>query len=418
MEKQHKETNTTTVISEAEQVLLDTCEKQFCKCLVYSEYRRGQDMKTTYDKGDISEFREITYTRYAILNLLFDKLIETENMELTQIITYDGNAFAWLEEPTNTSDITVLEFRRRLLQAITIELSAPLDCSFLWLMLTSDIALRILAWYNSSYVSYMRKLLAKENKKVLKWWFKRIKMKCPGTMPQHNLYGLTHHNYCNVKRLIREIGDEKRENSHGFSDEENTAILTYIIQALAIELQGSLLYDFIANEEKSVFNPACVFLLNYFDGSHAVDALSDENTRYTTLDFSKDVVLCQPRCTRNMGKTLVSIKKNGFINDKGNHRGYFFDGMDFAIVWNGYHSSSAGIVAKKGTMEASVWDIKQYFNHITIIDEERSKSDTAADDFDTYWQNIHTGKRLDRIPDPRIALMYLAAQKRHELEQT
>ncbi len=181
--------------------------------------------------------------------------------------------------------------------------------------------------------------------------------------------------------------------------EDKILLLDYHMNVIKYDLKHTYLSDL----PKPYTEPInLTFPLCYYDEDNTYKSVVTD--QYKQIDLSKDIVVTKPHNKFKLVEALHILKRNEFIFDNDNHKGYYFPGMDVTLICNGFHSITAGIINKKGIIMVQICDDIELFGHLYTDGN--------------YFYNIHTRKAICEVDDVKLAVLYSLASQKQRLEYT
>lgn len=116
------------------------------------------------------------------------------------------------------------------------------------------------------------------------------------------------------------------------------------------------------------------------------------------MEITDDTAVCAGDYY-SLADKISSIRRNGFIRTS-NHMAYYYTDIDLLTVYNGNHSVSAGQFFKQGSVETKIFDVSLLFD---VVDTDG-----------VFWFDASTGKKLCRVADYRIAILYECAKMKNK----
>lgn len=175
-------------------------------------------------------------------------------------------------------------------------------------------------------------------------------------------------------------------------------ILNYILNIIKEDLKTDLLTTVFyqgQHFEKSIRFP---FPSLYYD-EHGNELLLELSEETKTINLEKDSVMVLAWNKDRMGSSLKTLSRRDFEFDKLNHFAYYYSGVDICYINNGKHSISAGLIYKKGFIEANIYNIQPLFLHV----------DTDGEN----WFSKHDRRKLGNLFDFRIGVIYEVSRLIH-----
>lgn len=190
------------------------------------------------------------------------------------------------------------------------------------------------------------------------------------------------------------------------SEEDKLAYLDFMIDVCRREIQATAVLD-IMHEKYSDAGRSDLIAFDFPE--ECVDSEGNKHTIKTDevreVDFAKDFVICKVQETGKLQKALSTIRRFGFQYEE-NHNNYFayyYPEIDVCYVYNGNHHAEAARYYKSGYMQAKVRRLTPLFPHV--------KTDGSC------WFNVHTGEKMEKIQDFRVAVLYELARMKAERTQ-
>ncbi|MFI3205631.1 MAG: DUF6710 family protein [Clostridia bacterium] len=163
-----------------------------------------------------------------------------------------------------------------------------------------------------------------------------------------------------------------------------------VMRMIKIEIQASLLNKVLYRDHKQPMNGIYI----------NTGAYTDEKK---TIDLEDDIVFVRPYEQVKLYDKLIYIKKNPFKYDENNHVACYYTHLDFAYISNGMHSSSAGIIHKKGKILADVIDTTILYEKFYFY------TDKCFD--------INSRKEIYRLEDFRLGLLFEIGKIKYLLQK-
>ena len=134
----------------------------------------------------------------------------------------------------------------------------------------------------------------------------------------------------------------------------------------------------------------------------------DEKGKEHTLEYEsfRDFYLSgvnfivAPQELTKISDSCETISQEGFIEKEENRMCRYFIEMDFAIVDNGNHSSTAAHLHGTGCVRAEAYSLKKLFEHVYTDG--------------VNWYNRHNSKKLSKGDDFRVCTLFEIARYREE----
>lgn len=141
------------------------------------------------------------------------------------------------------------------------------------------------------------------------------------------------------------------------------------------------------------------------------------------IDLDANSLISSPWNHNRYKNILKWLKTHNFQYDKQNHRAYYYDYINIACAYNGFHSLGVGTYLGKGKIEAKYFDTRKIFPYVE-----------ANDDLSFSYNKENILKHLEErnIPlnckfeqelnrriygtDYRLILLYKLCQKKYALE--
>lgn len=190
------------------------------------------------------------------------------------------------------------------------------------------------------------------------------------------------------------------------SNIDKIIVMEKILQSIKIDLQGyyatKILYKYDKatkctndNERKYVILP--IIYIDEIGDKKFINKCGKKK-----IFFSRDFVVSVPWQIKRYIDANLNIYKNVFRYHNTNHYSVYYKGLDITFIDNGYHSTFAGILNKKGYIISDVINVENLFSYIDI--------DENLEYFDIKSQEVLSGKI-----DFRIALLYKISKIKYEL---
>lgn len=160
-----------------------------------------------------------------------------------------------------------------------------------------------------------------------------------------------------------------------------------VIHIFALSIQSDLLQHVITTREYDIPHSSSLFFPKY-------DLLKKHNiqlkiydgvdtTNKVTIDFNRDIVFSLPWSTGRFRGALQNLNRENWSYDPLNHRAEYLEPFKIGVITNGFHSSSLGILNRKGSMPAQVIDMSSLFESI--------ETDGI------YYYNKKTKKKISKV---------------------
>jgi len=185
--------------------------------------------------------------------------------------------------------------------------------------------------------------------------------------------------------------------------ENKILILNYMLDVIREDLKSDLLSQIFYCEKYSSKKINFPFPYNFYNKEGEELNFSPEEEKIK-VDLAENCVLVLPWHRKRMRDNIKNIYRNEFMFDKQNHLAYFFTHIDICYVYNGNHSIASGIVFKRGCIEAKKYDVSKLFKHVY--------TDGSS------WYNSHNDKKIAKLFDFRIGIIYEISKLKYELEIT
>lgn len=184
------------------------------------------------------------------------------------------------------------------------------------------------------------------------------------------------------------------------TDAQNKIVfLEFVLEVIRNDLKYDLLSHILYSKEHFIRKFRYPLPLFYYDEANNEKLIRELGK--VEIDLAEDCVLVLPWNRGRFYSKIISIKNNDFVNDKSNHRGYYYPYLGLCTIYNGTHSISSGIIHKKGTIEVTAVDITELFPHIYTNGQ--------------YWCSTYDNKKVN-VADFRLAILYEVAKIKHQIE--
>lgn len=174
-------------------------------------------------------------------------------------------------------------------------------------------------------------------------------------------------------------------------DNDKHIILDFLMDAVRTDLQAECLSSVFYDTHEMLRKIDSPIPLYYYDEKGIEQSIVD-NGEKVTVNLSKTCVFVMPWEARRMRNSILNIYKNAFEYDESNHRAYLFTDLNLIYIYNGNHSSAAGVHYKKGNIKAKTCEVKSVFPHLHTEG--------------VNWINSHSGQVLKPLVDFRIGILY------------
>ena len=196
--------------------------------------------------------------------------------------------------------------------------------------------------------------------------------------------------------FINEIINKENNN------EDKVIILDFISNLIKKDMQYSILTTILYNKEHSILSIEIPIPLYYVDEHYNQCSIINEKKIYKDVDLSKDTVLVLPWNRNRLRDNIKNIRDVEFKYQYNNHYAYYFTDIDLCCVYNGIHSTTAGIGYSKGSIEAEIANTSKLYNHVSTNG--------------ISWINVHTDKELCEVSDFRTAILFQIAKEKVNLK--
>ncbi len=183
---------------------------------------------------------------------------------------------------------------------------------------------------------------------------------------------------------------------------EKIDIIDYILSTVKADLQTDLLSAILYSgwDLKYINDP---FPPYYYDEDGNTLCISLDENETKKVDLEGNCVLVLPWNAQRYVSALLNIKQHPFEYDTCNHFSTYYEYINLCYVYNGIHSSSAGVTYKKGYIISKVYHTELLFTHVYTDGE--------------HWYNIHTNQSIDKVWDFRTAIIYELCRLKYDLEK-
>lgn len=185
--------------------------------------------------------------------------------------------------------------------------------------------------------------------------------------------------------------------------EEKVLLLDFVMKAIRKDLQYDTLTTLLYSKEH--FDKRWPLLLlphSYYDEEGREYETNSDGERSHEVHLTTECVIALPWERRRLKESIKHIGKVEFEFDESNHFSTYFSALELCYVYNGLHSTTAGIIYGKGAIMAEYVDVEALFPHV-VTDGEK-------------WINVHTKTPYDlEVHDFRFAILYTLAQKKYYL---
>ena len=188
----------------------------------------------------------------------------------------------------------------------------------------------------------------------------------------------------------------------GATFDEQIAVLDFVLESVREDVKTDLLTAILYYEvhfEESL--QTYLFPAFFYDENGNQCKTYEELTGTKTVSLSDDCVWVMPWDRSRLRDSIFKIFKEGFKQERDNHRAYYYTHLDICHVVGGMHSAASAVAQKKGFIEAQVVDISKMFDHVHTDGK--------------CWYNSHDGTKLRDVDDFRIAIMFETAKMKHRL---
>lgn len=190
--------------------------------------------------------------------------------------------------------------------------------------------------------------------------------------------------------------------------EERIALLGFLLEVIRQDLKMDLLSKVLYSGEHFEEEVAPILPSHYYDEAGYIVAVYPDRDidgilpiERVTVNLVDNCVWVLPWNTKSLRGSILNLWRYDFRYDKNNHWAYYFTHMDVCFVYNGRHSAAAGIVNKKGNIEAVKVDVSRLFEHVS--------TDGA------HWYYVHDGSIIGDVADFRIGILYEIARRKGQL---
>ncbi len=225
-----------------------------------------------------------------------------------------------------------------------------------------------------------------------------------------------------LKKIVkRKVILDKIERAYGFkhalefthqaleaekTKEDKILILDFMLDVIKRDLKYDFLTDIFYREEyfdrgRKIRLP---FPYSYYDETEQKISIFERKIGTKKVDLSEECVLVFPWHRKRIRENIKNIGSKEFIYDKYNHFAYYFSPVGICFVYNGMHSTTAGIGFKKGFIEASEYDMTGPLGHVYTDG--------------LYWYNSHNNLKLkDGLLDFRIGIIFELLKLKYQIEE-
>lgn len=160
-----------------------------------------------------------------------------------------------------------------------------------------------------------------------------------------------------------------------------------VIHIFALSIQSDLLQHVITTQEydipkfRSLFYPEYDLLKEHNIQLKIYDGV--DTTNKVNIDFNRDVVLSLPWSPNRFRSVLSNLNRENWSYDSLNHQAEYLEPFKIGVIINGIHSSSIGILNRKGSIPAQVINMGSLFE---LIETDG-----------IFYYNIKTKKKISKV---------------------
>ncbi|MBP1547195.1 MAG: hypothetical protein J6A37_11425 [Oscillospiraceae bacterium] len=180
--------------------------------------------------------------------------------------------------------------------------------------------------------------------------------------------------------------------------DEQIALLDYIVDMLKEDICSGSAAKVLMSSFSSPFHQ---FIPYYYKDESGMKHSALSKERQCVSLGEAHIYIC-PWNKERIPDNLFRLKQVPFRFDNENHKSYYYTDIDLCHVYNGNHSIHIGIYLKKGEIESDVCRTELLYPHCHTDGE--------------YWYNSHTGEKISKVADFRIAALYYVAQIRYKIK--
>lgn len=204
------------------------------------------------------------------------------------------------------------------------------------------------------------------------------------------------------KRYVETVLERARKfiihSEHPEAKQQSLKMLHFVESVVQEDLCSSYISapfygEEIANAEK-ILN---IIPLEYYDEKNIRHEIQYSELRDFYLNGHN--FICAPSEVDKIANVAKIIDSESFRYDDTNHFCNYYDGINFAVIFNGNHSVAAGHVLGTGKVKAFVYNIRKMFPHIYTNG--------------VHWYNSHTNEIISEADDFRICALYELAKLRN-----
>ncbi|ABY93721.1 MULTISPECIES: DUF6710 family protein [Thermoanaerobacter] len=187
--------------------------------------------------------------------------------------------------------------------------------------------------------------------------------------------------------------------------EDKILILDFMLDVIREDLKYDFLTAIFYREEyfeKGVRIPL-PFPYSYYDETGTKRSIYENVVGIKKVYLAEECILVFPWHRGRIRESIKNIGKNEFQYDEFNHKAFYFSPVNICFVYNGMHSTAAGIGFKKGYIKANNYDVTKLFPHVHTDG--------------LYWYNSHNNQKLEELFDFRIGVIYEISKIKHYIEK-
>jgi len=182
--------------------------------------------------------------------------------------------------------------------------------------------------------------------------------------------------------------------------DEQLLLLDFFIDTIKNDLQSEFMSHIFFNKQEGLTPLNSLIPHSCYNANGEYIEINDKSTKIIKL--KSDTVFVRTWVETRLFDSLKLLAKTPFRYDEYNHFGYYYNFLDFALIYNGNHSITAGVYYKKGEIELPVCLTEKLFPHVYATHDS--------------WCNAHNDEIIEEISDFRVSLIYEASKLKYKLK--
>ncbi len=179
------------------------------------------------------------------------------------------------------------------------------------------------------------------------------------------------------------------------------AAIDYFMRVIKMDIQSDFLSSIIYSNTAIERRKNELLPSSYYNENGDEHKIVEPKEANVCIDLSKGAVFAIPWEVSRISSAISSVFKQGYKYDKRNILAFYYAEMDFTLVVNGLHHTSAAIVQKKGFINAINIDVRQLFPHVYTDGLK--------------WYDVHTDNSTSDLCDFRFGILFEAAKLKNKL---